>query len=239
MINHFLNKFGYECIRKKKSPSLKSHLFNLIDQYLIDIVIDVGANHGQFGKLLRSIGYQGEILSFEPSKKSFEILSKVSSKDERWTIYPLGLGDKKTSEKINIFESSDFNSLLQPSDMGKATFKSKLKKLHSESINIETLNRVLTPHTLKGRRILLKMDTQGYDLNVFKGASKHYSNIACLLTEISLQQIYQKMSDYHETLSFYESKGFAVSGLYPVSRQKDSSVIEMDCFMINTQFKQK
>jgi FkbM family methyltransferase len=178
-------------------------------------------------------------LSFEPSKKSFEILSKVSSGDERWKIYPLGLGDKKTSEKINIFESSDFNSLLQPSDTGKATFKSKFKQLHSESIDIETLNGVLTPHGLKGRRIFLKMDTQGYDLNVFKGASKHYSNIACLLTEISLQQIYQKMSDYHETLSFYESKGFAVSGLYPVSRQKDSSVIEMDCFMINTQFKQK
>ena len=138
MITYLLNKFGFECIRRKKNPSLKSHLFNLIDQYLIDI---------------------------------------------------------------------------------------------------ETLNRVLTPHTLKGRRILLKMDTQGYDLNVFKGASKYYANIACLLTEISLQQIYQKMSDYHETLSFYESKGFAVSGLYPVSRQKDSSVIEMDCFMINTQFK--
>jgi FkbM family methyltransferase len=208
MINHFLNKYGYECIRKKKSPSLKSHLFNLIDQYLIDIVIDVGANHGQFGSLLRSIGYQGEILSFEPSKKSFEILSKVSSEDERWKIYPLGLGDKKTTKKINIFASSDFNSLLQPSDMGKTTFKSKLKKLHKESINIETLNSILTPHALTGRHIFLKMDTQGYDLNVFKGASKHYSNIACLLTEISLQQIYQKMSDYHETLSFYESKGF-------------------------------
>ncbi len=239
MINHFLNKYGYESIRKKKSPSLKSHLFNLIDQYLIDIVIDVGANHGQFGKLLRSIGYQGEILSFEPSKKSFEILSKVSSQDERWKIYPLGLGDKKTSEQINIFESSDFNSLLQPSDMGKTTFKNKLKKLHSEFIHIETLNRILTPHQLKGKRVFLKMDTQGYDLNVFKGASKYYSNIACLLTEISLQQIYQKMPNYHETLSFYESKGFAISGFYPVSLQKDSSVIEMDCFMINTKFKQK
>ena len=239
MANHFLNKYGYECIRKKKNPTLKSHLFNLIDQYLIDIVIDVGANHGQFGNLLRSIGYKGEILSFEPTKKSFEILSEASSRDDRWKIYPLGLGDKKISEKINIFESSDFNSLLQPNDMGKATFKNKLKKLHSESINIETLNRILAPHALKGRRIFLKMDTQGYDLNVFKGASKYYSNIACLLTEISLQPIYQKMPDYHETLSFYESKGFAVSGLYPVSRQKDSSVIEMDCFMINTQFKQK
>ena len=236
MINHFLNKYGYECIRNKKSPSIKSHLSNLIDQYLIDIVIDVGANQGQFGSLLRQIGYQGEILSYEPSKKSFEILSKVSSEDERWKIYPLGLGDKKTSEKINIFESSDFNSLLQPSDMGKTTFKNKLKKLNTESINIETLNRILAPHALKGRRIFLKMDTQGYDLNVFKGASKYYSHIACLLTEISLQQIYQKMPDYHENLAFYEKKGFAVSGLYPVSRQKDSSVIEMDCFMINTQF---
>jgi len=47
------------------------------------------------------------------------------------------------------------------------------------------------------------------------------------------------MPDYHETMAFYEKKGFSESGLYPVSRQKNSSVIEMDCFMINTQFKQK
>lgn len=239
MITHLLNKFGYECIRKKKSPSLKSHLFNLIDQYLIDVVIDVGANHGQFGTLLRSIGYQGEILSFEPTKKSFEILSKVSSKDERWKVYPLGLGDKKKSEKINVFESSDFNSLLQPSDMGKVTFKNKLKKLHTESIEIETLNNILERHALKGKHILLKMDTQGYDLKVFKGASNYYPSIACLLTEISLQSIYQKMPDYHETINFYESRGFSVSGLYPVSRQEDGSIIEMDCFMINTQLTHK
>lgn len=239
MISHLLNKYGYECIRKKKSPSLKSHLFNLIDQYLIDVVIDVGANHGQFGKLLRSIGYQGEILSFEPTKKSFEILSEASGTDGRWKVYPLALGDKKKSEKINVFASSDFNSLLHPNHMGQATFNSKLKKLHTESINIETLNNVLTQHALRGKRIFLKMDTQGYDLNVFKGASKYYSSISCLLSEISFQSIYQKMPGYHETIGFYESKGFSVSGLYPVSRQKDGSMIEMDCFMINTQRQQK
>ena len=83
------------------------------------------------------------------------------------------------------------------------------------------------------------MDTQGYDLNVFKGANHYYSNISCLLTEISLQSIYMNMPDYHETISFYESKGFSVSGLYPVSRQRDGSVIEMDCFMINTKLKQR
>ena len=239
MISQLLNKYGYECIRKKKSPSLKSHLFNLIDQYTIDVVIDVGANHGQFGNLLRSIGYQGQILSFEPTKKSFEILSQASSADARWKIYPLGLADKKMTKKINVFASSDFNSLLQPSDMGKTSFKSKLKKLRTESINIETLNSVLTQHALMDKRIFLKMDTQGYDLHVFKGASKYYSNISCLLTEISFQPIYQKMSDYHEAIAFYEKKGFSVSDLYPVSRQKDSSIIEMDCFMINTQLKQK
>jgi hypothetical protein len=89
------------------------------------------------------------------------------------------------------------------------------------------------------KHIFLKMDTQGYDLHVFKGASKYYSKISCLLTEISFQPIYQKMSDHHEAIAFYEKKGFSVSGLYPVSRQKDSSIIEMDCFMINTQLKQK
>ena len=82
-------------------------------------------------------------------------------------------------------------------------------------------------------RILLKMDTQGFDLNVFKGASTFIQNIICIQSEISLTPIYSGMPHYLDSLKTYEDAGFVITGLYPISRKEDMTVIEMDCMMLN------
>lgn len=189
MIRFIRNLFGYELIRKKKSPSLKSHLQNILKRLKINLVLDVGANNGQFGMLLRSIGYKGEIISFEPVSNSFTILQNTSSSDGRWTVLKLGLSDKKETSEINVFDSSDFNSMLKPSALGKDSFNQKLVHSNMEMIDLDTLDNVLSKINLEGKSILPKMDTQGYDLNVFNGAINSRSKFAALLSEISFQPI--------------------------------------------------
>ena len=77
------------------------------------------------------------------------------------------------------------------------------------------------------------MDTQGFDLEVFSGASKHLKHIKCLLSEVSFIPIYDGMPTYAKSLKLYRSNGFQVSGLYPVTRDKQSrAIIEMDCVMV-------
>ena len=71
---------GYELIKERKSPSLRSHLRNVFDRYRIDVVLDVGANLGQFGTMIRKAGYRGHIYSFEPVTASFERLSSIRMK---------------------------------------------------------------------------------------------------------------------------------------------------------------
>ena len=56
--------FGYELISTRKSPTLYSHLENIFKLYRIDVVLDVGANTGQFATLIREMGYRGDIYSF-------------------------------------------------------------------------------------------------------------------------------------------------------------------------------
>lgn len=236
MIKYIFNLFGYELTKKRESLTLNTHLKQLIDKYEIDLVIDVGANTGQFGKFLRKIGYEGDILSFEPVSSTFERLRENSASDRRWKITKLALGNKKGTETINVFDSTDFSSLLAPNEFGKQTFK-QIRTSQTETIDIDTLDNILaSDRQLASRKIFLKMDTQGYDLNVFIGARNSVNSIVAILSEISFLPIYDGMPDYHQVLKEFEASGFVVTGLFPVTRNEDLSMIEMDGVLVNKQY---
>jgi FkbM family methyltransferase len=228
--------FGYELIKRNKHPTLSSHIINLINHYKIDLVLDIGANHGQFGNMLRGEGYKGEIHSFEPVSYSFDHLQKASLNDEKWFAHKLAMGAADGKDTINVTEASDMSSFLDPNDFGGREFE-KISVVHREMVEIETIDGFLPGEItdFNKRRIFLKMDTQGYDLRVLEGSLNIMGYIDCILSEISLIPIYSGMPHYLDALGKYEEYGFVVTGLYPVSREKKSlSVIEMDCVLINS-----
>jgi FkbM family methyltransferase len=225
--------FGYELIKKRKNPSLKSHLKNIFERHQINVVLDVGANLGQFAMMIRKAGFRGTILSFEPVTASYARLADAARGDERWNTFKLGLGDQPGRMAINLSQSSDLNSLLAPNEYGESRYP-KIKASEQETIEIDTLDHFLAAQEIPSdARIFLKMDTQGYDTRVFMGAVKSLDRFPALLSELSLIPIYKDMPHYLDTLACYERHGFQVSGLYPVSRNPDLAVIEVDCVLIN------
>ena len=171
--NKIARLFGYEMIKRNKHPTLNSHLINLIHLHEIDLVLDIGANSGQFATTLRSEGYKGDIHSFEPVSKTFESLRAACFGDRRWFAHNIAMGDACDKKTVNVTEASDFSSFLKPNDFGKETF-GRIKVLYEEVVEVSTVENFLTTQVMNvdKRRILLKIDTQGYDLEVFKGAIK-------------------------------------------------------------------
>ena len=91
-VRYFMKKAGLDIVRAKNSHgSLDIHLANVFDKYLVDCVIDVGANAGQYGAFLRGIGFNGWIVSFEPVKSVFEKLVESAKGDDKWICYNLAL----------------------------------------------------------------------------------------------------------------------------------------------------
>jgi len=223
--------FGYELIHRRKSPTLDAHLRLVLEKLNVDLVIDVGANAGQFGAGLRRLGYRGRILSFEPVTSTFERLQQRAAGDRHWQVFKLALGEQRETLAINAFESSDLSSILDPSAMGAANYPS-MRAGRKESIQVDTLDHVFESEGSSASRLMLKMDTQGYDLKVYRGASGSLGRVRALVSELSFQPIYEGMPDYRQMLAEFESAGFAVSGLFPVSRNPDLSLIEMDCVLV-------
>lgn len=214
--------------------NLEAHIDQVLAAYAIDTIIDVGANKGQFGSRMRNLGFRGDIYSFEPVKEVFESLSACAAGDNRWKTYNIALGAEAGKTQMNVSASSDFSSLLAPNEFGEARFKG-IKTDRQEDIAVHRLDEFLKQTVdIKDRRILLKIDAQGYDLQVFGGAAGILGNVCALLSEISFIPIYHGMNPYLETLAIYQKAGFSMSGIYPVCRNKDDlSLIEMDCMMVN------
>jgi FkbM family methyltransferase len=227
--------FGWELQHiRKDQPTLETHLSQLLPKLGIDCVLDVGANQGQYGSMLRKAGYRGRIVSFEPVKASFDILKDRASRDPHWRVCHYALGAKAGTKTIHVSRSSVMASFLDATEYSHHQFPEGMPVVREEKVQIRTLDQVFAEATegLKTPRVFLKMDTQGYDLQVFAGAKRSLPQVRGLQTEISIQAIYEKMPDYLQSLAVYTKTGFVMSGLYPVSRDKQTlALIELDCVM--------
>jgi len=212
------------------------HLKRLFAMYKIDCVVDVGANVGQYAALLRErVGYEGLILSFEPVVAIFNELSRKSAADVQWRVFNIALGAARGTATINVTKAPSRNSLLQPRTDVVSKFWSEDAVHHTEEIRIETVDDILTAEGIDpgSSQIYLKMDTQGYDLDVLRGATRTIAKIAALQTEASVRPIYHGMPTYEEMLRFTGAAGFEMSGLFTVSLDEFLRIVEFDCVMVN------
>ncbi|MHB1232214.1 MAG: FkbM family methyltransferase [Burkholderiales bacterium] len=205
-----------------------SFLRRLLDQLQVDCVLDVGANRGQFARELRGIGYEGRLISFEPIASEFSVLEKRFEDDPKWRGYQIALGSKSESMSITIPKLTVMSSLLETEVAEKGTRK--------ETVEVKRLDNVLPALVTEFgvSRIFLKMDTQGYDLEVFKGASGCIDMIQGIQSELSVQPLYKNMPHYLEALDAYEGAGFDLYNLSVVNRIASGGLLELNCFMRRT-----
>jgi FkbM family methyltransferase len=209
------------------------HVTALLDKYEVNCVFDVGANAGQYGRRLRRLGYKGRIVSFEPTSEAFAKLQKKAENDPDWWVYNFGLGREDATLDIHV-DWNSMNSLLPPTDYGRGRYK-RFAKSNTEQIEIRRLEEVMEEALdgLADPRPYLKMDTQGYDLEVFAGAGKRIDEFVGMQSEVALLQLYEGSPRMHEAVEVYEGSGFEITGMYPVTREPATGrVVEFDCVMM-------
>ena len=202
-----------------------SYLRRLLQLLKIDCVLDVGANIGQFASELRGIGYEGQIVSFEPISSVFKTLSSNFAADRRWKGYNMALGRADAEMTIHVPKLTVMSSLLESGRDEPG--------MRKETVQVKTLDGMLSQlkAELGVSRIFLKMDTQGYDLEVFGGARSCLPDILGLQSELSVQPLYKGMPHYVESLQTYESAGFELYNLSVVNRIETGGLLELNCFM--------
>ena len=206
------------------------HLKKVFERLQVNCVIDVGANVGHFASMLRAFGFNGRIVSVEPTAASFAILQDKASSDPAWKTLNLALGDNDEEKLLNIFGAGDLNSFLPPTEAMTANLlNSEITK--TESVVVKKLDSIFGEITagIPDPRVFLKLDTQGYDLRVMNGATQSLPSIAGIQSEMSVIPLYEGMTDYLDALAFYRRLGFEPTGVFPIEHERRSGhILEFD-----------
>ena len=211
---------------------IRDSLTRVLDKLSIDCVLDVGANQGDYGDLLRDIGYKGWIVSFEPVRATFEKLAKRAAARPPWRVFQYALGTTNGQAEMNIAQGDDLNSFLTP--IGPSETLPQNRTIGREIVEVRRLDSIFEAcmEGIDARNLYLKLDTQGFDLEVLRGADGVIDKFSGAQTEISFVPIYEGMPGYRESLKEFESRGFCVVDFVPVTRMAGNLLmVEMDCIL--------
>ncbi len=193
----------------------------------IDLVIDVGANEGQFAAMLRAGGYDGEILSLEPVAAVFERLAARAADDPRWQVRQCGAGARAGSARIGVAASSVFSSI-NPTTAAADAFEAKSRAVRHETIQIVALDELCAG--MDGN-IFVKIDTQGYEAQVVAGARALLGRARGVQLELPCIHLYEGGWSIAEAMAAMQALGFALCQAEPVNFSKVDPValVELDC----------
>jgi FkbM family methyltransferase len=229
-------KFGIVIVPEWRAVRLieERHLHRLLKYLDVDCVFDVGANIGQYGHMLREyVGYDGRIVSFEPNPAVLGQLEEAASHDPLWHIERMGLGSSAEMAEFHAYDLSELGSFrrFSPSEHAPQNRASK-----TITMPIQTLESYMSEARQRWnfKRPFLKLDTQGFDLEVAKGAGHALRDFVGLQSEIAFQTIYADAPDYLSALDFYQSSGFVISRLVPIHEIHFPQLVEMDVIMVRT-----
>lgn len=227
-INRALSRFGFQVHRVQQQPAdCRSEYVKMLDHFGITLILDVGAHEGVTAQHLFENGYRGRIISFEPVRKHFAVLSAkciaASEKGHRWEALQFAIGDKDEESFINIANNGLSSSLTDMLPMHMET-NSESHYVGRERIDIRRLDsmfpKLIQPHD----KVLLLLDVQGFEPQALEGAQESLDGLTGVQLEIGFRQAYASGFDVPTAFGVMSAKGFTPCYVEPAWKDTRSFV---------------
>lgn len=176
----------------------------MLRRHNVDLVLDVGANRGQFAEEVLRCGYDGAIVSYEPLALPRSILLKKSAACARWKIAePFCLEDASGEVDVQVAENEIASSILDATSTMRA-YDDGFRYVRKERVPIHRLDDVVPDC----RAPFLKVDVQGFEEAVIRGATETLKKAVGLSIEVSFVPIYQGQMLHRDMMDWIEKMGF-------------------------------
>lgn len=174
------------------------------------VIYDIGANVGTWTLLAKAVFPSSEIHAFEPLPGHVKQFNQSTERIDRVVLHEIGLGSNTGSAVMNVTDFSDASSFLPLSDSGRRHWD--LGNVSETSVPIHRLDDWIRAHGLPNPN-LIKLDVQGFELEVLKGATNALARSSAVLTEVSFFEIYEGQCLFHEVTRFLSDSGFHLVAL--------------------------
>jgi FkbM family methyltransferase len=216
IVRSAIRSLGYDLKRYQPASSDSAQLKAMLSAHGINLVLDVGANVGQFGTMLRELGYRGRIVSFEPLSAERGQLLKAVEGDPLWEVAPqAAIGDEDGEIDIHVAANSQSSSALDMLD-AHSVVAPESRYVGSERVSLRRLDDLAPGYLRQDSIAFLKIDTQGYEDRVLKGAGVTLAKSSGLQLELSLVPLYEGQRLFDELSERVKASGFELWSVSPV-----------------------
>lgn len=221
IINVF-QSIGYEIHKINQLSSPKVQTATILRNAKIDLVLDVGANEGQFSQEIRKAGYAGHIVSFEPLQQARARLERNQRNDTFWHLHPrCALGAYDGEIEINIAGNSLSSSVLPMLTAHQAAAPESAYQ-GKELTPLFKLDSIAAPYLANANNVFMKIDTQGYESQVLDGATDTLQRLTGIMIELSLIPLYEGQKLWLDMVDRLHKSGFVLWAVQPVFIEPDT-----------------
>lgn len=219
---------GYRnSLSKGIAPSIEHG--EALSRHRFDCIVDVGANKGQFAVFARHTFPQSQIISFEPLEKPAKLFQSIFESDPRTRLVRAAIGTERGTLSINVAAQDDSSSPLGVSDLQAQTFGTRI--VDTVEVPCGPLSDYLQERDL-GVSNLLKIDTQGFELHVLRGAANLLGRFSVIYCELSFVELYTGQALASEVIAFLHGHGFNVAGVYNISSGQKAQQLQADVLFV-------
>lgn len=196
----------------------------------VDRIIDVGANRGQFSLACRVALPSVPIVAFEPIPMEAATYRKVHGGIQGIQLIESALGESNGTATLHLSKSADSSSLLPIGRRQTELFRNTVE-VGTITVPVQRLDDLsaLWPQC---SRQLLKLDVQGFELNVLRGAVETLRTCAYVYAECSEVALYDGQALRAEVASFLQREGFSQMGRYNC-QSHDGQLVQADYLFVN------
>jgi FkbM family methyltransferase len=173
-------------------------LLDLVKPLGVDVAYDIGANSGAWTLLVKAIMPGCHVEAFEP----LDCFSGWSIPGTRF--HPVALGNANGKATIRATNFADASSILPLSDVSRRQFG--IEEVGPVSVDLARLDDYRRERDLPFPD-LIKLDVQGYELEVLKGGLDCLASAKAVISEVAFVELYEGQAEFHEIVGFMAAQG--------------------------------
>lgn len=228
-IKRWLRRAGLEVSRHAAYASADERLLAVLRRLQIGLVLDIGANEGQYARHIRALGYRGRIVSFEPLERAHSALLEHARRDPLWQVAPrTAIGDRAGTLELHVSHNSVSSSGLKMlSSHVEAAPESAVVAI--ERVAVATLDEAAAALITGNEPLFVKIDVQGMEDKVIAGGTVVLRKASAAQIELSLAPLYEGQPLMSDIIRIIAGADFALADLHPgFVDPRDGRVLQVD-----------
>lgn len=189
-------------------------------------VVDIGANRGQFALVSQECCPSAKIFSFEPLDEPATKFDRLFKDSQRIKLFRVAIGPQAGNTPMYLSRSDDSSSLLPITDLQNEIFPGTgLKEMRS--VAVARLDELIHEDDLHSPA-LLKIDVQGFELEVLHGSESLLGDMQYIYVECSFMELYEGQASADDVVKFLHGRNFALKGVHNLVYDKAGRAVQGD-----------